>query len=1263
MKRDVELVIRATDEASRASNSISDAVLRLTSALGGAEKQAPQTASKLDFLATMLGKVQSEYKAIDAAAAGTEAAYRKQKGTVEDLAIANFHLQVQIDAAQRQLAGMKAFTAADSVEQEKHAEKIRLVERSLVTLNAERKRGEASLARQTDALDKAGLAMQRLGSQATAAEIAVVDVALQRTLATTKALSSATAVQAEKYREQAQEARAAAAATDAQRNISALAGMSPGMPKSAQLSAAVFEEQLRLQEQQAAAAARIRAQIDPLAAAQDRYNAEVAEANALYGAGLLKSDELAQHLRRLEAQARLTGKALTSPGGGRGEKSKSALFGLKPYEVQNLAYQINDLFTQVASGTPITQAFAQQGGQIAQIFAGAGGGKFFSTIVAGAARSLPIIGLVVTALLAVGGALKSIGDQASSTRTFSGLLGASADGGMYDAKDLAATAHELDVMSGSLKDARAQVTALARAGVAEVFLQPMADSAKNMAKVFGIDVVDATKQVAEAFTQDFKAVQKLDDSLNFMTKAELEHTKALFAQGKAAEARTYAFGIFDRQMNAGAEKMTGTWAHAMQSFSRVWDNILKIIGNSAPIQAIIKWIDKMISALDVGLTKLARLKGGSALVRAEERSADLADQLTIVRARTGGGMPATVEQRRRVMLGRTAAGTRVDGKTEAQILSEMSANDADILRLQGEMSDTRAPGSEQGKKEDQVRADAAAKKAESAADKAAREAEAAANARESATDSLRSALGSLEAQADKISLAPLDARLEAVEQRTAAARKALEEARKLKIETIDGKTLAQVEKQIEVNKVLLQQEATKAFYADSIKDYEEQRTARLKAIQDLVDDGTKTEVEAAEMRAKLESELAPKMAQVAKDALAFAMALRTATPNPELEKFIAQMVLTLGRESTPGGKGSAAAAGNLSNLNGLQQQTNELLSQRNDMIQAAETLGARGKLTYEEMEAAIKKAYADTTPEIEKRIDDMRTLLEAMSLAGEIDPTAYNAWLANLDQAVLATEDLHDQLLSVADANEMLVDAGVSLWDKFFAAIEQGKNVLTAFWESLRSTLADVLSDISRMIVKAMLMRAIMSSKVGNILSGLLGDGTFKTEEAKEAADGLKEAGLILNGAAAGLSLAAKALGEAMSGSSAPTASSFVSSIFSAGVKHTGGMAGAPGVTRFEPASLWAGVQKLHNGGMPGLRQGEVRAILEDTEEVLTRQDPRHVLNGGKSRTPALNFKNVNVFDTADFLDKALATDAGERVFINHVRNNAGAFKSALGIG
>mgnify|MGYP002623903977 CR=1 FL=1 len=113
------------------------------------------------------------------------------------------------------------------------------------------------------------------------------------------------------------------------------------------------------------------------------------------------------------------------------------------------------------------------------------------------------------------------------------------------------------------------------------------------------------------------------------------------------------------------------------------------------------------------------------------------------------------------------------------------------------------------------------------------------------------------------------------------------------------------------------------------------------------------------------------------------------------------------------------------------------------------------------------------------------------------------------------------------------------------------------------------------------------------------------------------------------------------------------------GLFHSGGVVGSVGTPKREISPLWfRNALRYHNGGIAGLRPGEVPAILKVGEEVLTEDDPRHIRNGGGH--VQLNARVVNMFDAASFLSEALSTKVGEKVILNFVRANAGAFRSAL---
>lgn len=82
---------------------------------------------------------------------------------------------------------------------------------------------------------------------------------------------------------------------------------------------------------------------------------------------------------------------------------------------------------------------------------------------------------------------------------------------------------------------------------------------------------------------------------------------------------------------------------------------------------------------------------------------------------------------------------------------------------------------------------------------------------------------------------------------------------------------------------------------------------------------------------------------------------------------------------------------------------------------------------------------------------------------------------------------------------------------------------------------------------------------------------------------------------------------------------------------HSGGVVSAGGAsfTRAIPAGVAAlaanFAPRYHSGGIVGLRRNERMAVLEDGEEVLTANDPRHRFNGGLGRNASGMVANVSV--------------------------------------
>lgn len=112
-----------------------------------------------------------------------------------------------------------------------------------------------------------------------------------------------------------------------------------------------------------------------------------------------------------------------------------------------------------------------------------------------------------------------------------------------------------------------------------------------------------------------------------------------------------------------------------------------------------------------------------------------------------------------------------------------------------------------------------------------------------------------------------------------------------------------------------------------------------------------------------------------------------------------------------------------------------------------------------------------------------------------------------------------------------------------------------------------------------------------------------------------------------------------------------------AATKHTGGVVGSPGGSKRVDYSVFAGAAKFHNGGLPGLTAKEVPTILEKGEEVLTRDDPRNILNGGGGGSGGGSQRTVLV-DDARNIPEAMSGGVGEQVILKHLRKNLPTIKN-----
>lgn len=281
----------------------------------------------------------------------------------------------------------------------------------------------------------------------------------------------------------------------------------------------------------------------------------------------------------------------------------------------------------------------------------------------------------------------------------------------------------------------------------------------------------------------------------------------------------------------------------------------------------------------------------------------------------------------------------------------------------------------------------------------------------------------------------------------------------------------------------------------------------------------------------------------------------------------------------------------------IDRQIADLESARNSLLQQRKIYEVRGDdMAVDE----VNKRLEDVNARLRENID------RAIAFWQAIGGSTADAAIAKLQATALELDNFQRKSKITGEAiNESLGDGLVGAFDSFAQAIGNGENVLQSFFRAFQKFAADFLIEIGKMILRQAIFNALQQgSASGSGVGGFL--------------------------------------------------SSAIGMLF-----HSGGVVGQSGPSRAIAPGWFSNAVRYHSGGIAGLKPGEIPAILQDGEEVLTQSDPRHVMNGGGAARPVI--KVVNAFDAGSVISEGLNSAVGEETFINMVRANASTIREVLG--
>ena len=1087
---------------------------------------------------------------------------------------------------------------------------------------------------------------------------------------------------------------------------------------SARAQARAAEEAARSTTQQADAVARLRAELNPLAAIQKRYNDQIREAIALRRQELISTEELRARIEQLRAASARAQVDFKRNGG-----TGVGIFGLRPYEVTSLGYQVNDLVTQVASGTSVFQALAQQGGQILQILPQIG-----TNLLALARNPFFLLGAASVGALVLG--LKAIGDQAERLRTFEATLTAIGNGANYNAAELEKAARAAQRYGTSAADATAALKTFVNEGIAEDKLAAFTRTAQNMADVLGVKVPDAAKQLAAGFTGGYDAIVKLDEATNFLTAAQREQIRTLFEEGRAQEARAEAYRIFaDRQEDA-AQKQRGPWTEAVRALSGAWQSFIDFLANNTVIQGTAKAVEGLAGAV----TKLFRALDGSA----------------------GTVFNEIIEKQRQIVeLQRKVAAEPLNQLYQVQL--QDAQRGLETLKRQYEKAagkpfeQAQATGTATGSGGDPLSGDPNTPEAKRRSDRLAEiERQRLLDRQKKLSDAQRVAQAGELAYREEIKKSG-DAIIANAERALAISREQAkvdeENAREAAKRLREGATPLGAAKNL-----IMEREGfrARAYYdvnayrvgygSDTVTNPDgsvsrvtrNTTTTQEAALVDLerrikeFQDGIKRLIGADRFNA-----FSPQQ-QAVLTSVAYNYGTLGSGPNGRggakidnivrtgTQEEIAAAIRALGSDNNGRNRGrrnreadlfAAAPNAELDAYN--QQQAQKRLEQQQKFNQSlddeiskrrlsADSLRVEGELTgnklldarkQREIEVALdeerKKARdagikADDEA-LQKRLENLRTALDAEFEARNRRQRQQNTVdevQAPVDSFLSQRKSLQEQI-TFARQNGQTAEADALLpkLDQINAKLREAADNALAFYQALdpiNNSLGLTAEQIESAIAKLKVARetttewgsilGVSAQQIAQAFASTLTSAFDKfaqsVDEGKNVFEAAKDA--FLDFAASFLRLIAQMILQQLAFNLAKgILGSFGVPV---GTNHTGGIAGRDRTeTRIVSPMWFAAAARYHSGGVAGLRPDEVPAILQRGEEVITKNDPRHRDNGGLLPPPAPSggggsVKVVNVFDSGAAVEEALKTPAGEQAILNHVRNNQQSWRGALGV-
>lgn len=334
-------------------------------------------------------------------------------------------------------------------------------------------------------------------------------------------------------------------------------------------------------------------QIDPVIGAYGRLDKMEEQLRKHRAAGRLDNADFTMYLDKLKEQRDAVEKVdRVMAKNGQTAKQYAA-------NLRGVPAQFTDIAVSLQAGQNPLTVFLQQGGQLKDMFGGAGpAAKALGGYVLGLVNPFTVAA-AAAAVLAL--AYKQGSDEGTAFTTSLAMTGNTAG---TTASSLATMARQVSGASGTVGKASevlAQLAASTRIPVAA--FESMAAAAIKFESATGIAAETTVENFKRIAKDPVAEILKLNESMNFLTAATYENIKSLQEQGKTLEAAALATAAYEDGLNRTSTSikqnlgvLEASWGAVKNAAKGAWDAALNV-GREETLDQQIAKLDEQLNAI------------------------------------------------------------------------------------------------------------------------------------------------------------------------------------------------------------------------------------------------------------------------------------------------------------------------------------------------------------------------------------------------------------------------------------------------------------------------------------------------------------------------------------------------------------------------------------------------------------------------------------------------------------------------------------------